>query len=171
MKERPKKNEPPQFLSGWKEIATYLGKGVRTVQRYERIFGLPVRRPAGKPWGSVIATRAELAAWVKATPIREEFPLRDPHPEYVSQAQDIRKGLSEMGALRDQMSILHADVRKSVETLQNGLNSLQARLAQRSWEASLPLRNSAPIDIPKEGLLGSGEIDLLATPIHYPKAG
>ena len=31
-----------QVLNGWKEIANYLGKGVRTVQRYEREFGLPV---------------------------------------------------------------------------------------------------------------------------------
>lgn len=36
---------PPQFLTGWKEIANYLGKGVRAVQRYERKFGLPVRAP------------------------------------------------------------------------------------------------------------------------------
>ena len=171
MKERPKKNEPPQFLSGWKEIANYLGKGVRTVQRYERLLGLPVRRPAGKPWGSVIATRAELAAWVKATPIREEFPLRDPQPECMSQARDIRKGLSEMGALRDQMFVLHGEVRKSVESLQNSLTSLQARLNQRSWEGSLPPLNLTPVDMAREGLLESGEIDLLATPIHYPKAG
>jgi len=53
-----KKIEPPQILSGWKEIANYLGKGVRTVQRYERYMGLPVRRPAGKPSGSVFEPRA-----------------------------------------------------------------------------------------------------------------
>ena len=30
--------EMPQvaIISGWKDIANYLGKGVRTVQRYER---------------------------------------------------------------------------------------------------------------------------------------
>ncbi len=30
-------------LNSWKEIACYLGRGVRTVQRYERDLGLPVR--------------------------------------------------------------------------------------------------------------------------------
>src|SRR5262249_12461236 len=75
MTERPRKSEPPQFLSGWKEIANYLGKGVRTVQRYELQMQLPVRRPAGKPWGSVVATKAELDAWVNASPIREVFRL------------------------------------------------------------------------------------------------
>ena len=31
-------------LNGWKEIAAFLGKGVRTVQRWEREQGLPVHR-------------------------------------------------------------------------------------------------------------------------------
>jgi hypothetical protein len=53
-----------EIFSGWKEIARYLGKGVRTVQRYEREVGLPVHRPAGKPRGSVITTKAELDRWV-----------------------------------------------------------------------------------------------------------
>ena len=42
----------PHFLNGWKEIANYLGKGVRTVQRYERTLALPVRRPSGRSGGS-----------------------------------------------------------------------------------------------------------------------
>ena len=62
------KLSPPAFLSGWKEIATYLGMGVRTVQRYERELRLPVHRPNGKSAGAVIATKAELDAWVNAGP-------------------------------------------------------------------------------------------------------
>ena len=31
-------------LNGWKEIAAYLGKSVRSVQRWEATLGLPVRR-------------------------------------------------------------------------------------------------------------------------------
>jgi len=65
-----KEATPLQFLSGWKEIANYLRKGVRTVQRYERELGLPVHRPAGKPAGYVIATKSELDGWVNAGPIR-----------------------------------------------------------------------------------------------------
>jgi hypothetical protein len=56
----------PHYLSGWKDIAAHLGKGVRIVQRYQRKFGLPVRRPAGKPCGSVVALVSELDAWVKS---------------------------------------------------------------------------------------------------------
>jgi len=34
----------PAVLTSWKEIAAYFGIGVRTVQRWERQFGLPVER-------------------------------------------------------------------------------------------------------------------------------
>ena len=64
-----------ELFSGWKEIANYFGKGVRTVQRYERELGLPVRRPPGKTCGSVMATTAELDAWIAARPVREAFQL------------------------------------------------------------------------------------------------
>jgi len=64
--QRLKGNELRFFLSGWKEIASYLGMGVRTVQRYEREMGLPIHRPTGKSRGTVIATKAELDRWLIA---------------------------------------------------------------------------------------------------------
>jgi hypothetical protein len=59
-----------EIFSGWKDIANYLGKGVRTVQRYEKELMLPVRRPSGSR-GSVLATKAELDRWVLSASIRE----------------------------------------------------------------------------------------------------
>ena len=56
--------EQPELLTSWKEIANYLGKGVRTVQRWEQQFGLPVRRPNEKIKGIVHATRHELDRWL-----------------------------------------------------------------------------------------------------------
>jgi hypothetical protein len=53
-----------EILSGWKDIANYMGKGVRTVQRYERELGLPVRRPNGRAKGSVLITKTELEVWI-----------------------------------------------------------------------------------------------------------
>lgn len=52
-----------RLLSSWKEIATYLGKSVRTVQRWESELALPVRRPGKK--GVVLAYPAELEQWVR----------------------------------------------------------------------------------------------------------
>lgn len=50
-------------LESWKEIASYLKKGVRTVQRWERTEGLPVRRLGQDRTGFVFAYKAELDAW------------------------------------------------------------------------------------------------------------
>ena len=55
-------------LNSWKEIAQYLGRGVRTVQRYENDLDLPVRRPRGKSRSAVIAIPEELDAWVRRAP-------------------------------------------------------------------------------------------------------
>ena len=52
-------------LGSWKEIANYLGKGVRTVQRWERQSGLPVHRPSGSRKGVVLAFPAELDKWAR----------------------------------------------------------------------------------------------------------
>ena len=51
-------------LSSWKEIAHYVGKGVRTVQRWEREAGLPVRRPQGEGKGKVLAFPEEIDGWM-----------------------------------------------------------------------------------------------------------
>jgi len=55
------------LLTGWKSIASYLGAGVRTVQRWE-VYGLPVRRPLGNVRGPVLAYTDDLERWVKARP-------------------------------------------------------------------------------------------------------
>jgi hypothetical protein len=135
-----------QFLSGWKEIGNYLGKGVRTVQRYERELGLPVRRPAGKPTGSVVATKAELDAWVAASPIREPFQLTRPQTNVSSATtQSIRDGLVEMARLREQMLGLRNDLRASLEILHQSLYGLQGDLKEgRSPERSCQVRVVEP---------------------------
>lgn len=51
-------------LTSWKDIARYMGKGVRTVQRWEMDFGLPVRRPQGSNKKAVLARPSDLDAWV-----------------------------------------------------------------------------------------------------------
>ena len=60
----PGSDEPLEGrLDSWKEIAAYLGRGIRTVQRWEREEGLPVHRLAHEKRGSIYARREELAAW------------------------------------------------------------------------------------------------------------
>jgi hypothetical protein len=117
---------PSQIFSGWKEIATYLRKGVRTVQRYERELRLPVRRPAGKAAGSVIAIKAELDGWVAAAPFRQVLPLlRDSLGETAintrTTVDELRRRVGDLHRLRQETEKLQATLLKSMESLQETL--------------------------------------------------
>lgn len=52
-------------LTTWKDIARYVGKGVRTVQRWEQEFGFPVRRASSGSRRAVLAIREEIDAWAR----------------------------------------------------------------------------------------------------------
>jgi tetratricopeptide (TPR) repeat protein len=56
-------SEPCIKLDSWKEIAGYLQREVRTVQRWEKEAGLPVRRLLHEKRGTVYAFTVELDAW------------------------------------------------------------------------------------------------------------
>lgn len=125
----------PQVLSGWKDIANYLGKGVRTVQRYEIELGLPVRRPAGRSSGSVVATKAEVDAWVSASPIREVFQLtRTTSGLSAATCEDIKNGVLEMRNLRTQMADLRAELRNSLSSLKAGIHGIRGELNRNRWK-------------------------------------
>jgi uncharacterized protein YjcR len=52
-------------LDSWKEIATYLNRNVRTVQRWEKREGLPIHRHVHERASSVSACKKEIDAWQK----------------------------------------------------------------------------------------------------------
>jgi hypothetical protein len=109
-----------EILSGWKQIANHLGKGVRTVQRYERELGLPIRRPAGKSSASVIATAGELDAWVTASPIRAQFELT--HPAVNSEVlEELRRNVKEMSRLRKETQEARQALVESLELLRTNI--------------------------------------------------
>jgi tetratricopeptide (TPR) repeat protein len=56
-------DRPRRRLESWKEIAAYLGRDVRTAQRWERREQLPVHRLQHSKRGSVYAYPVELDAW------------------------------------------------------------------------------------------------------------
>lgn len=66
---RPRRATPPgtergERLEGWKQIAAYLKRDVRTVQRWERAEQFPVRRQMHRKLGSVLAFKNELNRWM-----------------------------------------------------------------------------------------------------------
>jgi TolB-like protein/Flp pilus assembly protein TadD len=60
-------------LDSWKEIAAYLNKEVRTVQRWEKSLGLPVRRLAQGKQGTVFAYKLDLDAWWQESQTKLEY--------------------------------------------------------------------------------------------------
>jgi hypothetical protein len=123
-----RKLEAPKFLAGWKEIANYLGKGVRTVQRYEREMGLPVRRPAKKSRAAVVATRAEIDGWVAASPIGQDFRLPQLAGDHKTFIKQVTTGLAQMRRLRDQMTELRSEVTRTVTLLKGTVELAQKRV-------------------------------------------
>lgn len=61
--DRPAGTDPTERLVGWKAIAAYLGRDIRTVQRWEQAEHLPVHRLEHQRQGSAYAFRAELDEW------------------------------------------------------------------------------------------------------------
>jgi len=55
-------------LWSWKEIAAYLQKDIRTVQRWERLRGLPVHRLPGGHRRAIYSLKSELDKWARDTP-------------------------------------------------------------------------------------------------------
>lgn len=55
-----------RILNTWKEIAVHLSRGVRTVQRWEINYRLPVHRP-NEDAGTVYAFADEIDAWLTRT--------------------------------------------------------------------------------------------------------
>jgi TolB-like protein/Tfp pilus assembly protein PilF len=58
---------PDAVLDSWKAIAQYLRRDIRTVMRWERERGLPVRRLPGGGKPGVYALTSDLDAWWKGT--------------------------------------------------------------------------------------------------------
>ena len=56
-----------KLLNGWKEISQYLGRGVRTVQRWETLYKMPVHRPADRDRSAVVAFADDLDNWLRQT--------------------------------------------------------------------------------------------------------
>ena len=83
--EKTPANKPvSERLESWKEIAVYLDRDVRTVIRWEKKEGLPVRRHLHDKQATVYAYRSEIEGW-----LAERKPL-------VSQEEKLRGWLSSL---------------------------------------------------------------------------
>jgi hypothetical protein len=119
----------PELLTSWKEIASYLGKGVRTVQRWEQQFGLPVRRPNERVKGIVHATREELDHWLAAQWSQRSRELTLSASANENCAVSVRANIEQMAALRDANRRLVHDMHMSLNIMYQECQSLALQLA------------------------------------------
>jgi len=76
----PATSDGGRRLDSWKEIAQYLGRDVRSLQRWENAEGLPVHRHQHQKRSTVFAWTAELDRWLAARsqPAPEAATLPEP---------------------------------------------------------------------------------------------
>ena len=94
------------LLTSWKNIAAYLDRGVRTVQRWERTLGLPVHRMKGGQLAPVFAYEHEVDRWLRKTSTGPEQPSAsidisrtplDPQPQWLTRLYDeLQQNVSEL---------------------------------------------------------------------------
>jgi hypothetical protein len=96
-----------ELINSWKEIAAYLRRGIRTVQRWELDLGLPVHRRRGKARSAVNAFKSELDTWM-----RDAGGTSAGHPQHCSKFRfdhlqqnraDLQIRRAELQALRSQL--------------------------------------------------------------------
>src|SRR5207248_10669925 len=104
-------------LDGWKAIALYLKRDLRTVQRWERLEGLPIHRQIHQKQATAYAYRTELDSWRR----RHEGPAaagersaEPPSPTVVATPRGLMTGST--AAVRNTrviLKLLHVDRRRS----------------------------------------------------------
>jgi len=134
----------PTVLNSWKEIAAYLQRGVRTVQRWERDLHLPVHRIGKGKRSPVFARVSELNFWLNTSEVaRKEYgqpaiaPSRAvaavPRPVLVERRgskplERARRLLLEARSLAHQIAETSVRQRRQAEDLQARILQMRARV-------------------------------------------
>lgn len=112
-------------LNSWKEIASHVGRGVRTVQRWERDLGMPVRRPRAKSRSAVVAMADEIDAWLRSAPTGELPTNHAPKASETSQMLDrLRQSVEQHVDLRDQCNRLRSANHQALMALISNLQMM-----------------------------------------------
>jgi hypothetical protein len=126
-------NSAPRLLNSWKEIASYLDRGVRTVQRWERELGLPVHRVGTGKRSPVFAVVTELNFWVSTTAAARNGEA--PRPQLVRVpvagpkiAQESKRLLSNMHELARNLAEASVRQHREAELLQKRILEIRARM-------------------------------------------
>ncbi|MBS1825741.1 MAG: LamG domain-containing protein [Acidobacteria bacterium] len=128
MSQREPQDPGRRRLDSWKEIALYLGKDIRTVQRWESRESLPIHRHMHESKGSVFAFPEELDEWKQRRSVTEHD-------------TDDKPTTSEPSIPFPQLSLDRSSARRRLLLLPG--------IAILSVFAALAVRHSAPPQKPK----------------------
>lgn len=141
------------ILNSWKEIASYLGRGVRTVQRYEQDCALPIRRLPGKPRSSVLALRQELDQWVRNT--SAPIPHDDGSPVNQIRIGQLREHSSHLlmkaAELRCKNRALRESNQQAILELESRVRSLIASFAMKARTPDVGSSNLVALNLDSSG--------------------
>jgi predicted DNA-binding transcriptional regulator AlpA len=130
-----KSPEESTVLSSWKDIALYLGKGVRTVQRWERQLGLPVRRPLGASQKSaVLLYRSDVDAWLGTR--FSARPLQNNETALANSGlarSTLRERIRQARELRTTQQVLTEQIQESIRQLTERCDLLTTQTRQKPW--------------------------------------
>ena len=123
----------PSRLNSWKEIAGFLDRGVRTVQRWERELHLPVHRIGKGRRSPVFAVVSELKFWLVTSAGRNAINVVD--REGIMHDSKGRKREAQLAASLYQLAqtIAESSVRhqRQAEALEKNILALRSRFSPR----------------------------------------
>lgn len=151
-----------QILNSWKEISNYIGRGVRTVQRWEELYGLPVHRAAGRDRSAVYALSDEVDAWLRSGKMHEApAPSREVTPEIVER---YRMAVDHTTALLERLRMLRQQTRE----LRTAISRSRARQALDEMQR---LQQELPATLEKMSALAEGRMIPAVRPAVRTKSG
>jgi len=121
------------LLNSWKEVASYLGRGVRTVQRWESL-GLPVRRVGNGSRAPVIAYTSDIDRWMQQA--RSGGLLGKEMVEQVLCKGDLRESIEQSRMLREQLALLRANQRNTMTELMSTISKLEKSCSNQEVDLS-----------------------------------
>ena len=126
-------NSTVRILNSWKEIAAYLERGIRTVQRWERDLGLPVHRIGKGKRSPVFANVSELNFWLSTVEV--DRPSKSPRLEPASthgssnlQIQSLRQLRLTMRNLSQTVAEASVRQRRQAELAKERMIQLRSRI-------------------------------------------
>jgi hypothetical protein len=137
------------LLNSWKEIAAYLDRGVRTVQRWEK-QGLPVRRLSSGPRAPVIATTTDIDAWIQSSRSHGFGILQSAEQSMLRRT--LHLSVEQSRALCHEMALLREHQRNGIQKLLENIAALEKSCGRprftEPFVASLPM--PSPGELPRD---------------------